>query len=63
MREKKADRPAFTRNTIASNTGMSINMVKGIINGKNITKKRDAIIAICRSIGLGVYDTNEALRR
>lgn len=62
-REKEDNDSSFTRNTIALKTGMSINMVKGIINRKNITKKRDAVIAICRAIGLGVYETNEALKR
>lgn len=63
MQEKRENKSGFTRENIAIETGMTINMVKGIINRKNITKKRDAVIAICRAIGLGLYDTNEALKR
>lgn len=53
----------ITRQIISDRTGITVQMVKKIINRGKHTRKRDSVIAICRAIDLDLAETNEALKR
>ena len=49
------------RRGIAERIGQSVEMVRKVIGGQKITKKRDFIIAICMALEMSVENTNKAL--
>lgn len=62
-REKFYGGGKITRQIISDRTGISVQMVKKIINRGKHTRRRDGVIAICRAIDLDLSETNEALKR
>jgi hypothetical protein len=58
-RNKLGDR--FSRIDLANLTGIDYEMLKKIINGSKVTRKRDCIIAICFALELDRYETDRAL--